>query len=203
MTGYTRSSTMASAPNSPRLGRGARLHQDRHHWSKRYWPVIDVAEKLSAKSFIIDGEMIAAEPDGRPNFHAMHSRMAWKAELLAFVAFDIMHLDGQDLRVLPAIERKAMLWDLVKPATGIIQYSQHVEGNGAEFCAAADKIDLEGIVSKRLMRPITAARPVPGSRRNAGTWPISNSWASSATRARSPKACSRRTGSMSARQRLR
>ncbi|UCI22624.1 hypothetical protein FJ970_32330 (plasmid) [Mesorhizobium sp. B2-1-8] len=55
----------------------------------------------------------------------------------------------QDLRVLPTIKRKAILWDLVKPATGIIQYSQNVEGNGAEFYAAADKRGLEGIVSKR------------------------------------------------------
>ncbi|WP_246800641.1 DNA ligase [Mesorhizobium amorphae] len=91
-----------------------------HDWSKRFWPVIGAAEKLPAKSFILDGKMIAPDPDGRPNFHQMHSRMAWNAELLAFVAFDILHLDGWDLRSLPAIERKAMLWDLVKPADGII-----------------------------------------------------------------------------------
>ncbi|RWQ12317.1 RNA ligase family protein [Mesorhizobium sp.] len=118
-------------------------------WSKRYWPVVAAAEKLKAKSFILDGEMIAPDPDGRPNFHEMHSRMAWNAELLAFVAFDIMHLDGKDLRALPAIERKAILWDLVKPAEGIIQYSQHVEGSGAEFFKAVEKMGLEGMVSKR------------------------------------------------------
>lgn len=127
-------------------------------WSKRYWPVVDAAEKLPAKSFIIDGEMIAPDPDGKPNFHQMHSRMAWNAELLAFVAFDIMYLDGDDLRALPAIERKAKLWDLVKPADGIIQYSQHVEGNGAEFFAAVDKIGLEGIVSKRRNSPYRAGK---------------------------------------------
>lgn len=124
-----------------------------HDWSKRFWPVVDAAEKLPAKSFIIDGEMIAPDPDGRPNFHEMHSRMTWNAELLAFVAFDILHKDGKDLRALPAIERKAILWDLVKPANGIIQYSQHVEGNGAEFFAAVDKMGLEGMVSKRRNSP--------------------------------------------------
>ncbi|MER8615947.1 DNA ligase [Mesorhizobium sp. M1409] len=124
-----------------------------HDWSKRFWPVVDAGEKLPAKSFIIDGEMIAPEPDGRPNFHAMHSRMAWNAELLAFVAFDILHKDGEDLRQRPAIERKAMLWDLVKPATGIIQYSQHVEGGGADFFAAVDRMNLEGMVSKRKASP--------------------------------------------------
>ncbi|MER9589877.1 hypothetical protein NKI94_13880 [Mesorhizobium australicum] len=52
--------------------------------------MVDAGEKLPAKSFIIDGEMIAPEPDGQPNFHAMHSRMTWNAEQLAFVAFDIL-----------------------------------------------------------------------------------------------------------------
>ncbi|MFK0688175.1 DNA ligase [Mesorhizobium sp. IMUNJ 23033] len=124
-----------------------------HDWSKSYWPIVAAVEKLPAKSLILDGEVIAPDPDGRPNFHQMHSRMAWNAELLAFVAFDILHLDGWDLRSLPAIERKAMLWDLVKPADGIIQYSQHVEGGGAEFYAAIDKMGLEGMVSKRRGSP--------------------------------------------------
>jgi ATP-dependent DNA ligase len=125
------------------------LSRNGHDWSKRYWPIVDAGEKLPAKSFILDGETIAPEPDGRPNFHAIHSRMAWHAEGLAFVAFDILHLDGQDLRAVPAIERKAILWDLVKPADGIIQYSQHVEGGGAEFYKAVEKMGLEGMVSKR------------------------------------------------------
>jgi len=122
-------------------------------WSKRYWPVIEAAEKLPAKAFILDGEMIAPEPDGRPNFHAMHSRMAWNAEQLAFVAFDIIHLNGEDLRSKAAIERKAILWNLVKPASDIIQYSEHVEGGGAAFFEAVEKMGLEGIVSKRRNSP--------------------------------------------------
>ncbi|WP_288142838.1 DNA ligase [Mesorhizobium sp.] len=122
-------------------------------WSKRYWPIVAAAEKLKAKSFDLDGEVIAPDPDGRPNFHEMHSRMAWNAELLAFVAFDIMHLDGKDLRSLPAIERKAILWDLVKPAEGIIQYSQHIQGSGDDFYKAVEKMGLEGQVSKRKGSP--------------------------------------------------
>ncbi|UVK47729.1 DNA ligase [Mesorhizobium sp. AR07] len=124
-----------------------------HDWSKRYWPIVAALEKLPAKSLILDGEMIAPEADGRPNFHEMHSRMAWNAEQLAFVAFDILHKDGKDLRSLPAIERKAILWDLVKPADGIIQYSEHVEGGGAEFFAGVDRLGLEGMVSKRRNSP--------------------------------------------------
>jgi ATP-dependent DNA ligase len=131
------------------LGRRARLYPHGIDWSKRYWPIVTAAEQLKAKSFILDGEMIAPEPDGRPNFHAMHSRMTWNAELLAFVAFDILHKEGEDLRPRPTIECKAILWDLIKPTDGIIQYSQHVGGGGAEFFEAAEKMGLEGMVSKR------------------------------------------------------
>lgn len=127
-------------------------------WSKRYWPIVAAAEKLKAKSFVLDGEVIAPDPDGRPNFHEMHSRMAWNAELLAFVAFDIMHLDGKDLRSLPAIERKAILWDLVKPAEGIIQYSQHIQGSGDDFYQAVEKMGLEGMVSKRQGSPYRSGK---------------------------------------------
>ncbi|RUW79636.1 RNA ligase family protein [Mesorhizobium sp. M2A.F.Ca.ET.067.02.1.1] len=129
---------------------GARaFSRNGHDWSKRYWPIVQAAEKLPAKSFIMDGEMIAPDEDGRPNFHAMHSRMTWNAEQLAYVPFDILHLDGRDLRAVPAIERKAILWDLVKPATGIIQYSVHVEGGGADFFEGVERMGLEGMVSKR------------------------------------------------------
>ncbi|ESY63625.1 MULTISPECIES: hypothetical protein [Mesorhizobium] len=72
--------------------------------------------------------------------------MAWNAELLAFVAFDILHKDGEDPRPLPVIERKVILWNLVKPADGVIQYSQYLEGGGAEFFAA------ERMASKALCR---------------------------------------------------
>ncbi|RUU12960.1 hypothetical protein EOD23_05940 [Mesorhizobium sp. USDA-HM6] len=103
---------------------GARaFSRNGHDWSQRYWPIVQAAEQLPAKAFILDGEMIAPEADGRPNFHEIHSRMTWNAEQLAFVSFDILHLDGQDLRAMPLIDRRAKLWHLVRPARGIIQYS--------------------------------------------------------------------------------
>ncbi|TIS70490.1 MAG: DNA ligase [Mesorhizobium sp.] len=129
---------------------GARaFSRNGHDWSKRYWPIVNAAEQLPAESFIIDGEMISPDPDGRPNFQAMHSRMTWNAEQLAFVAFDLLYLNGDHIRALPLIERKARLWNLIKPAKGIIQYSDHVEGNGDAVFEAVEKMGLEGIVSKR------------------------------------------------------
>lgn len=122
-------------------------------WTSRYWPIVAAAEALGARSAILDGEVIAPAPNGAPDFRALRSAMAWNAERLAFVAFDLLHLDGKDLRSMPAVERRAMLWDLVKPADGIIQFSQHVEGGGAEFFKGVEKLGLEGMVSKRLGAP--------------------------------------------------
>ena len=88
--------------------------------------------------------------------------MTWNAELLAYVAFDILHKDGEDLRQQPLFERKEILWDLIKPAQGIIQNSQHVEGGGAEFYKAAERIGLEGIVWKRRGSPYRTGPPTSG-----------------------------------------
>ncbi|RWM84300.1 MAG: DNA ligase [Mesorhizobium sp.] len=118
-------------------------------WSKRYWPIVAAAEQLGARSAILDGEVIAPNPKGYPDMAALRAALSWNAERLAFVAFDILHLNGEDLRRLPTIERRAILWDLVKPAEGAIQFSQHVEGGGAEFFKAVEEHGLEGMVSKR------------------------------------------------------
>ncbi|WP_245418833.1 hypothetical protein [Mesorhizobium sp. WSM3864] len=101
--------------------------------------------------------------------------MTWNAKLLAFVAFDILHLDGQDLRSVPLVERKAKLWNLVKPARDVIQYSDHVEGGGAAFFEAVENMGLEGI-SKRRDR---SGRVESGSKPNVGMSATSSFWASS------------------------
>ncbi|WP_189521367.1 hypothetical protein [Mesorhizobium sp. M1B.F.Ca.ET.045.04.1.1] len=71
----------------------------------------------------------------------------------------MMYLDGQDLRALPVIERKAKLWGLVKPAEGVIQYSTHVEGGVAEFYGAVDKMGLGLEASEHLLYERCVRRP--------------------------------------------
>jgi ATP-dependent DNA ligase len=67
-----------------------------------------------------------------------------------FFAFDLLHLNGQDLRAHLLMERRALLRDLIKPdPRSPIQFSDHLEGDGAKFFKAAAELGLEGIVSKR------------------------------------------------------
>jgi ATP-dependent DNA ligase len=84
--------------------------------------------------------------------------MRWQPSRLIFVAFDLLHLDGKDLRSRPIIERKADLEALIGSSTGAIQFSQHIEVGGGAFYAQADRMGFEGMVSKRADAPYRSDR---------------------------------------------
>ena len=75
-----------------------------------------------------------------------------------FVAFDLLHLNGKDLRLLPTIERKDALEKLVDSTGGAIQFSHHITGSGHAFYEAADRMGFEGMVSKRATAPYRSGR---------------------------------------------
>jgi bifunctional non-homologous end joining protein LigD len=66
-----------------------------------------------------------------------------------FYAFDLLGLDGQDLRARPLIERKRLLREIVPHTSSALLYASHVEGQGCEFYRLTCERDLEGIVAKR------------------------------------------------------
>ena len=154
-----KSNTMAIRTQLVIDGEGIRAFSRRGiDWSDKYAPIVQAAASLPTKSAIIDGEMIAPDVSGASDFSAFRKSIKrWPAKL-AFVAFDLLHLDGKNLRPLPVIERRELLWKLVAPAEGAIQFSQHVPGGGKAFYEAVDKMGLEGMVSKR---PASAYRSGP------------------------------------------
>ena len=109
------------------------------------------------KSAIIDGEVIVLNDKSVSDFSTLRSTIRWQPERLIFVAFDLLHIDGEDLRFKPLIERRARLQEIV-PDDGAIQFSRHVIGNGKEFYAAAERLGLEGIVSKKASAPYRSGR---------------------------------------------
>ena len=78
-------------------------------WSTRYQPIVTAAAELPVKSAILDGEMIVMNEAGISDFHNLRSAMRWQPDRLAFVAFDLLHLDGADLRRRPLMERRTAL----------------------------------------------------------------------------------------------
>ena len=126
-------------------------------WSNRYRPIVEAAAALHVKSAIIDGEIVVLDDKGVSNIGLLRSAMRLQPERMIFVAFDLLHLDGEDLRFKPLIERRARLQEII-PDDGAIQLSQHLEGDGAAFFAEADRLGLEGIVSKRASAPYRSGR---------------------------------------------
>jgi bifunctional non-homologous end joining protein LigD len=112
--------------------------------------VVDACGKLGCKAALIDGEVIVQDENGISDFDALRSAIYTAPHRLVFFAFDLLHLNSQDLRRTPLIERRAALCKLIEPdPRSPIQFSDHVDSDGARFFKAAAELGLEGIVSKR------------------------------------------------------
>ena len=130
-----------------------------HDWSERYPSIVRAASNLRCKSAIIDGEAIVQNGDGASDFEALRSAMRWKPQSIILYAFDLLHLDGKDLRQQTLIERRANLKALIGNDTdNRIQFSDEFDGDGhALFKACAERM-LEGIVSKQALAPYRSGR---------------------------------------------
>jgi bifunctional non-homologous end joining protein LigD len=104
-----------------------------------------VARVLGAREVILDGEIVALDRKGKPVFLDLLRGEGF----LAFAAFDLLWLDGDDLRPLPLAERKRRLTDLLPADTGPLYKILTLEEHGRALFSAIRKMDLEGIVAKR------------------------------------------------------
>ena len=108
-----------------------------------------LASHLRVGSAVLDGEIACVDDDGRPNFRDL----LFQRRQCIFIAFDLLFLNGKDLRVLPLIERKAMLKRLIRRKRARLLYLDHIESDGCLFFEQVRKMDLEGIVCKRKDSP--------------------------------------------------
>jgi hypothetical protein len=106
------------------------------------------AAKLRARSFTLDGEAVVSGPDGIAVFEALHRRR--KVTDAMFYAFDLLELNGKDLRLLPLGERKAKLARLLADSAAGIVFNDHTDEDGPTVFEHACRFGLEGIVSQRL-----------------------------------------------------
>ena len=121
------------------------------NWTDRYPAIATAAAKLRARSFTLDGEAVVCGPDGVAVFDALHRRH--KASDAILYAFDLLELDGADLRPLPLSDRKAKLARLLARKPAGIVLNEHTDEDGATVFRHACKLGFEGIVSKRLSAP--------------------------------------------------
>src|SRR5262249_50058762 len=112
---------------------------------------------------MIDGEIVALDSKGVPDFSALQAAIAdGKTDNLIFFAFDLMFADGLDLRWLPLSDRKAQLRQLLearpKGKQKCIRYVEHFEADGEAVMDSARQLSMEGVVSKKLRAPYHSGR---------------------------------------------
>jgi bifunctional non-homologous end joining protein LigD len=120
-----------------------------HNWSDHYPGIIAAARKLPCRSAIVDGEVIVQDFRGVSDFEALQAALRSKSASVVFYAFDLLHLDGKDLRERPLIERRAKLKRLIgADSKSSLQFSEEFVGDAAAFFRACAAHELEGMVSK-------------------------------------------------------
>lgn len=119
-------------------------------WTGKFGKAVVAAlQELPVGTALIDGELVVETASGVSDFPALQADLsAGRTGRFVFYVFDLIHLDGYDLRAVPLIERKAMLERIVVPDGGMIRFSSHFEESGAMVLRHACRLSLEGVISK-------------------------------------------------------
>jgi bifunctional non-homologous end joining protein LigD len=122
-----------------------------HDWSKQLPAITEALQALPVLSAVLDGEGVICGTDGKSDFDRMHACFSRQGAPEAFLyAFDVLELDGRDLRNEPWSRRRAALVQLLSNADAGIRLCEHIEDvDGAVVFRQACVMGLEGIVAKR------------------------------------------------------
>jgi bifunctional non-homologous end joining protein LigD len=128
-----------------------------YDWTKRYPWIVEAARRNKSKQFVIDGEAVVLGIDGISDFDALHS--GTHNEEVQLYAFDVLAMDGEDLRDLPLSMRKTNLARLLRGRpNGMFIAPFEVGEIGPKLFGAACSMGLEGLVSKRADRRYSGGR---------------------------------------------
>jgi bifunctional non-homologous end joining protein LigD len=122
-----------------------------NNYTSRFQHVADIIMEWAAgRAAVLDGEMVITDEQGKTDFQALQAHMKNpQGKNLTYIVFDLLALDGVDLRGHSLIDRKEMLEALMKEAPKSLYYSRHARGSGKESFAAACGLGMEGIVGKK------------------------------------------------------
>ncbi len=137
------------------------LTRNGHDWTAKLPHIAAAVATLPFTSAWLDGEVVALLPNGRPSFQALQNAFdAGADKSLRYFVFDLLYLDGQDLRSVPLVERKKLLSILFtdNQPSALIRYSDHIIGQGDRAFAEACRNGMEGLIAKRADAPYIAGR---------------------------------------------
>lgn len=127
-------------------------------WTGKFSSIADALSRLKTGSALLDGEIVALDAHGRSSFQLLQSSLKKGRIPLTYYVFDILELDGRDLRQEPLKRRKDILRKVLKGAPDDIRFSEDVTGHGDRVFAHACRMGLEGIVSKQANKPYQSRR---------------------------------------------
>jgi bifunctional non-homologous end joining protein LigD len=138
--------------------RGTRLRsRNDHDFAGKFPEVVEAIAALKVKDVIIDGEVVALDAKGRSSFQLLQAHdLGQERPPLIFYAFDLLQLDGENLRDLPLIERTAQLAKLLRGAHGAVRLSKSLGSDADPLLKQAKALGLEGLIGKRPQSVYTA-----------------------------------------------
>ncbi len=127
-------------------------------WTDKFGSLPQDLMRLGVSSALLDGEVVALDENGRSSFGLLQQALKQGGHGLAYYAFDLLELDGEDCSDLPLVERKERLERLIEAVPASIRFSSHHTGAGKKLLHEACRMGLEGIVSKRADKPYRSKR---------------------------------------------
>lgn len=128
-------------------------------WTHRMRPIAQQLKDIPSGNAILDGEIVVLNENGLSCFADLQAAFQEGArKSLTYFAFDLLHLDGHNLRGLPLVDRKAILAELLKGIDGDVCFGEHLEADGEMVLRKACELHAEGIVSKRAASAYVSGR---------------------------------------------
>lgn len=133
------------------------LSRNNNDYTSKFKNISEVLKKIEADCYVVDGEVVVFDEKGKSDFGLLQQHIKGKKKDFYYVIFDLLALNGEDLRSLPLIERKRKLERLLYKSDEHLIYSSHVE-KGKESFEFAKKNNLEGIIAKKKTSPYMGIR---------------------------------------------
>jgi bifunctional non-homologous end joining protein LigD len=132
-------------------GKQLRLYSRNAKSFEQQYPTVFAELPRLGHDCVVDGEVVALVSNGRSSFQNLQNYgNAPSGQTIRYAIFDLLFLDGHDLRGLPVVDRKALLEQLIRAAgSKVLVYSEHIAGAGEAYFEAAKKQGLEGIIAKK------------------------------------------------------
>lgn len=142
-------------------GKARFFTREGNDWTARFAALAQPAAALAVREAFLDGEVVVLQKDGSSSFQRLQEALsAGDGARLVYYVFDLLYLDGYDLKNVPLLRRKELLAELLKHGgkSGRLRFSDHVIGDAEKFFQRACETGLEGIISKRKESPYRPGR---------------------------------------------